>query len=307
VFPDWWDDEAASDPSAFYELNLTIAKRLGLDFKSLLDNNQEIRFRNSGTCLFKTTNGTENANIEQVQALARTLAEMVAISTPVPYKKLPSSALDIRKTILAQSKPWIGFVELVDYLWANGVPVLYLANLHPNWRKMEGMVTVVNNRPVIILTKHELSCAWQLFILAHEVGHIICSHLDNVQTLADDKITENNTDPIEQAANKAAIELLTADSDTKIVSYSGTWLTADDLAIQSIHFGKHGLIDPGHVALNYGKSMKQIPTARAALKTIEPDSNAPSFLTRKLVENIADDVLPEESYLYLLKMCGISH
>ncbi len=302
VIPDWWEDEAAKDSGAFYEFKLTIARRLGLDLKSILDQSQSIRVRDSGACHFKTKNNHEES--KNTQALARTLAEMAAASIRVPYLGLPESGCDIRKSIISKNKPWVGFIELLDYLWSNGVPVLFLANIHPKWLKMEGMVTMVNGRPVIILAKNTLSCAWQLFILAHEVGHIVKGHLNKYTTYADKKVDKLDIDPIEQEATHAAIEMLTSDGDTQFVSTSGRWLSSDDLAMQSIRYGQEHEVDPGHIALNYGYQIKQISTANSALKIIEPESNAPALLARKLIENLDEEALPEDSYLYLLKMCG---
>lgn len=301
IFPDWWEDKAALNPSAFYELKLIVARRLGLDLKSILDAKKPIEFSNAGPCHFK--NGNNIHDKKNTQNLSRMLAEMAAAAMSIEYQGLPNSGSQIRNEILSQSKPWVGFAELLDYLWINGVPVLFLANIHPKWRKMEGMVTVVDNRPVITLSKNTHSCAWQLFILAHEVGHIIKGHLQNYTTFADDKINKNDQDPVEQEANHAAIELLTDDGDTTFVSSSGSWLSSDELATQSIHYGREHKIDPGHIALNYGYAINQINTSNAALKIIEPNSNAPAMIVRKMIEFLDEDLLPEDSYLYLLNMC----
>ena len=59
--------------------------------------------------------------------------------------------------------------------WAHGVPVMYWRNLgtasENGWH---GGST--NGRPVIILSKASQLWAWQLFILAHEVGHVALGH-----------------------------------------------------------------------------------------------------------------------------------
>ena len=304
VFPDWWEDDAANESGAFYELKLILSRRLGLDLNSLLDTSCPIQFKDTGTCHFKTTSQQEKSDKKNTQSLARALAEIASSAVRREYVGLPKSGVGVREEILSKQKPWVGFGELIDYLWSKGIPVLFVNNIHKRWKRMDGMVTLVKNRPVIILSKKTLSCAWQLFILAHEVGHIINGDLEGYTTYADAEVDKDDSDPIEQKANHTAIEILTSDGGTNFALESGMWLSADDLAYHCIHFGRELQIDPGHIALNYGYVQKQIATSNAALKIIEPESNVQALMARKLIENLDEDAIPEDSYLYLLKMCG---
>jgi hypothetical protein len=303
-FPDWWDDKYASDEGTFYEAKLTLARRLGLDLGSVLSDVQPISFRNIGACRFKTRINDKAYQQTPAQALARSLAEIAAAAVELPYHPLPASGLNIREDILAQGRPWISFEDLLSYLWGRGIPVLFLSS-PPSPVGMEGMVTMVNNRPVIILTKKEKHSAWLLFILAHEVGHIALGHVKGNETLADKKISKNDQDPDEKEANHCAVEIITADGNTQFVSSNGRWLNAEKLAHAAIQYGRDHHIDPGHIALNYGNANRQMGTARDALNIIEQASPcAQSILFRYIVENISPDRLPDDSYDFLMRMCG---
>lgn len=302
--PDWWCDDAAQDPSALYQAQLTLARRFGLDLESVLNMGSEIQFK-SNHCRLKTDKNTEDHATLEAQAVAHAIAEMVLAATRASFQPLPSSGAALRAEILGQNQPWVSLKSLVDYLWAHGVPVIHLANLHPSWRKMDGMVTKVKGRPAIILTRADKSLAWQLFILAHEVGHIIRGHLGATDTIADEKISKEASDPEEQEANRSAIEILTGDEQTKYDS-GGTSFSPQSLAKAAIAHGQEHDVDPGHVALNYGYSLNQIPLGRAALRFIEPGADAPSLITSKLLEDIDPSALPDDSYDYLLTMCGVS-
>lgn len=302
-FPDWWDDEHATDTGSFYEAKLTLARRLGLDLESVLAGDQPIRFRQIGICRFKAKRGDEPCQQAPAQALARTLAEIAAVAAQLPYHSLPSSGLKIREEILSQRRPWVGFEDLLSYLWAHGIPVLFLADPPPPIG-MDGMVTMVNGRPVIVLARNEKHGSWLLFILAHEVGHIALGHAGENETITDKKITKLDRDPEEQDANRCAIEMITADSDTAFGSATGRWLGSEQLAHAAIKYGHEHNIDPGHIALNYGKANEQMAAARGALNIIEHASaRAQDILYRYLVENINPECLPEDSYDFLMRMC----
>jgi len=303
-FPDWWDDEYANDSGMFYEAKLTLARRLGLDLASVLNDVQPISFRNIGACRFKTRVNDSAEEQTPAQALARTLAEIASTAIELPYHQLPTTGLNIREDILAQGHPWISFEYLLSYLWTRGIPVLFLSN-PPSPVGMEGMVTMVNNRPVIILARNEKHSAWLLFILAHEVGHIALRHISEDETLTDKKINKRDQNPEEKEANHCAVEIITADGNTKFVSSTGQWLNAEKLARDAIHYGREHHIDPGHIVLNYGDANKQMGTARSALNIIEEASPcAQSILFRYIVENINPDLLPDDSYDFLMRMCG---
>lgn len=304
-FPDWWEDEYADDAGTFYEAKLTLARRLGLDVASVLADDQPIRFRHIGACRFKAKRNDNPGHPGPAQALARTLAEIAVAAVEAPYRPLPSTGLNIREDILSEHQPWVSFESLLIYLWTHGIPVLFLADPPPPVG-MDGMVTRVKGRPVIILTRKEKHGAWLLFILAHEVGHIALGHIGENETLADKKIDQEDEDPEEIAANHCAIEIITAHGDTRFVSSSGRWLSAETLAHAAMKHGHENHIDPGHIALNYGKANEQMAAARKALKIIDQSSAcAQDVLFRYLVENIDPDRLPQDSYDFLMRMCEV--
>ncbi len=171
---------------------------------------------------------------------------------------------------------------------------------------MDGMVTLVNDRPVIILARNEVYSSWQLFILAHEVGHILRGHIQNGDSLVDDKISNESSDSEEMEANEEAIILITEKSDTRIVPSSRFWLKADRLANAAKEFSDERKIDPGHVVLNYGHTNNQMPAARAALKKLYPNDNAIETIRDFIKSNLSSDSIPEDTYSYLCYMCGMS-
>jgi hypothetical protein len=300
-FPDWWEDEQADDEDIFYEAKLTLTRRLGLDLRSVLDPSQPLEFRSFGPCRFKAKQGDKPFQAISVQSITRIMAEIAVAGLAKPYSPLPSKGSSIREEILAEGHPWVSFESLLGYLWKRGIPVLFLAQ-SPGSPKMDGMVTMVKGRPVIVLARNRQYGSWQLFILAHEIGHIVLGHVNDNETLFDEEILASTENPQEKEANICGLEIITGDGGTEFKVDS--WLSTNQLAHIAIQYGKQHQVDPGHVALNYGKVNGQMPAAQGALSIIERASaRSQDVIYRHLVENIDPDRLPEDSYSFLMSLC----
>lgn len=77
--------------------------------------------------------------------------------------------------------------------------------------------------------------------------------------LIDEKINEDDVEnPQEIEANAYAIELLNGRPDAAF--HSNGWISAEVLASEALRIGRHNKVDPGHVALNYAKTMGRTHT-----------------------------------------------
>jgi len=137
------------------------------------------------------------------------------------------------------------------------------------------MVTFVEGRPVIVLMKQEAHPDWMLFILAHEVGHIACGHLEPVDGAAvvDEHVEDGAgiVDAQEDDANAFAADLLVGDHGqlqfTKLIK-------AEPMADEAIKFGRRYSISPGHAILNAAKhssktDLNLYPLARKTLNALK--------------------------------------
>lgn len=309
ILPDWWEDEAAESASAIIELKMQLSRVLGIDYSSLVDEQSPIRLMGFSNCKFKTQKNTSLSKIEISCAIATGAARIAAKGCKKPYQGLPS-ATQIRKEILDQGYPWVSFETLVSYLWDKGVAVIHLVKM-PQTPKMHGMAVSIEGRPVIVLAKNAKSAAWQLFVLAHEAGHIACGHIED-GAVFDEKIEqEDSDDPLEIEANQYSIEVLTGNSSTNLHS-GGIWVNGSSLAQAAITYGEKNRIDPGHIVLNHANTQHKhygVPAGTAygaankAIKIIN-DVDALQIMRNHLLENLDPDLVPEDSFDYLLKVTG---
>jgi len=173
VLPDWIES-AFESRSGLVELKTFLSRNAGLQ----LTPDGHLTTKDLPAACFKTNAATSVDQVTAARSMATACARLVAKATKTPYNRLPNEAAAFREKVLRQNdKQWIDLSMLLSACWAHGIPVLYMPSLPVQGRKMEGMVTFVSGRPVIILTKKVPHPDWLLFILAHEIGHLAKEHL----------------------------------------------------------------------------------------------------------------------------------
>ncbi len=301
---DWWDDEAASTPAGYQEGLMLLSRHLGISLRSLQDETQPLELRDFGPCNFKRSPGKTADDLAIPRAICTRAAQIAAASFESSWQGgVPASGARIRENILSKGKPWVGLGALVDWCWSIGIPVLHISDFPNKTKKMDGMAALVDGRPVIVLCKNQKQNAWLLFILAHELGHVIHGHIEQNGVLVDGEVSSSSEDPQEAEADATAVEILTGDSNCRFHS-GGQWLKANELASRAKSYGKENQIAPGHVVLNYcnSKGKNFYGLANNALNIIAPNADAPQLIYEKMVAHLDWGGLPEDSSEFLKRI-----
>ena len=305
VHPDWWADEVAATPSGLAEYHLMLAECLGVELASLRDPSSPVRLAEPPDFKLKLTSGTSPADVAVTVALVGQIAKLAEVAARhLPPARLEDAA-GVREGLLAEGAPWPGLRELARWCWQSGIVVLHVSGLPKSLKKMHGIAALVRGRPVIMLCHGRRGSAWQLFVLAHELGHLALGHVEEGGALLDERVDEaNRIDDEEAAANRFAVELLCGDEATGFTA-TGRWPNAPALAREAQRIGSANAIDPGHVVLNYAHSMgggEFFAVANAALRRLEPNADAPGFLRRELADQLDWNQLPADAAAYLLRV-----
>lgn len=307
--PDWLD-EAFKSSSGTLELKSFLAKHFGFD----VDREGSLVPRALPHAKFKTKAGTAHHEVEGARAIATACARLVAKATKPKWNiqsNLYRNASAVRSCIIDRSADgWVDFESLLGCCWDIGIPVLYLPNLPTEGKKMDGMVTYVAGRPVIVLTK-KTNADWALFILAHEMGHVANHHLcfDEGDAIVDEAVDGGQTnDLLEQEANEYALNVITPNGNG--IHIDARVPKAPQLASNAIEFGrKHG-IHPGHVILSAVRhthigGKPPWPLGNAALKLLPEGiaSRPVTELCKKAVDrNVDVELLRDDSVEFLEKL-----
>src|SRR3546814_9837309 len=81
AWPDWWSEAAEASPAAQAELRFSLARKLGLDARSLLGEDQP-RFIWNDSTRFKGFSGDPNAERPVIASFGTALTRMLLQATP---------------------------------------------------------------------------------------------------------------------------------------------------------------------------------------------------------------------------------
>lgn len=310
AWPEWWSADAESSPSANAELRFSLARKLGLDPRSLILDEDEPRFVWDDAARFKGFTGDVGAERPAIASFGTALSRMLLQGT-APGEGAPQlmSAGNLRSAILAGSR-YVGLKELLSVSWAFGIPVIYLRVYPLNAKRMSAMSVRVGDRFAILLARDAVYPAPIAFYLAHELGHILLGHLVEVGAIVDMEILgklDAESDPEEREADAFALELLTGRSRPELV-VEGAGRGARQLAREALRVGEIERIEPGTVAMAFGYAEHAWPTAMAALAHIyDQPRNVWEVVNRLAFQQLAWSELHDESQSFIQAVMGAPH
>lgn len=268
IWPQWWSSEAESSLSATAELTFTVARRLGLSPRDLLDG--EARFVWRDETKFKHLTAQASDEEAALSSFGAAVAR-AALQGTVSGVRERLSALEIRRAVLA-SAPVVDATGLLSLAWGIGIPVLHLQVFPLKQKRMHAMSSAVNDRAAVLLARADSYFAPVAFTLAHELGHVMLGHLPADDTLVDieDPFRSPDHDDAEEvAADEFALELLTGRTAPS-VEIAGDVFNATQLADAAMRQGPELGIEPGVLALCAGHATGRWEQAYGALKIIRP-------------------------------------
>lgn len=251
LLPDWWCDEFEQEKGAVVEAAAYISQRTGLNFKMLLDIDREPEFQEDQHPCYKLRQGTTKNSLAAARSLAERIADITAYACKPPLVSVENLDPQIARSQILETSKFVNLQSLLEFCWQYGIPVVHTNNFpkEKGQKKFDGMVGEYSDRPVIVISKNQKSPAWLAFILAHELGHIACSHIKG-SSIIDEKIEHDQIGDIdEQEADQFAIEILFG---RRNASYeTQTNLDLKSLKSYAKTCSRSDRVDPALIVLNY--------------------------------------------------------
>jgi hypothetical protein len=299
--PSWWDEEFEQDPSAPITAAGYLTKRLGLNLASLLELERDIEFSLKVQPQLKGKNKTDFKKIHAAQAMTIRAAEMVAHAYRLAPINLPRETKQIREHILLQNE-FVSLDSLLVFCLSCGIPVLHFSSFPPETKKMDGIAVEIDGRPVIAVTSNRKSTSWLLFIVAHELGHIIHKHLKSNPLIVDTKAMSDNEDPKEIEANEFAQQLILGELFPYLWSKDMNFSKLRDW-IKKLSIEKR--VEPGALVWNYAWKTGNWGLATAVVQSLEDESDIQNYVNSRLKSYLELEKLDEDSQEYLELALGL--
>ncbi len=268
AWPQWWSTDADASPSARLELHFSVARKLGIDPRSLLDAEGSPRFIWHDEARFKHMSGESDAERAAISSFGRALGAFLVHGTAQPGTLANVDAATLRGLIL-QHQPFVRLSDLLSVCWSTGTPVVHLRVFPRPQKRMAAMAVRVAGQGAILLAKDSSYPAHIAFYLAHEIGHLVLGHLDREAAIVDLESSQvgSTDDREEDEADRFALELLTGRRDPNVVPMN-TRYNAPALAAAVLDAGPKLHIEPGTLALCFGFATQDWRVVNATIPLI---------------------------------------
>jgi len=273
AWPRWWSSAAGQSASAQLELRFALARNLGLDPHSLIDEGADPRFLWAHTGRFKHLSAETQTEKEAIASFGRAVGIALSPGVTTPFTELLGrSAAELRRAMLASSdSPFVRLLDLLSLCWSTGTPVIHLRVYPWPQKRMAAMSLRVSGRSIILLARDSQVPAPIAFYVAHEIGHIALGHLPQDDVLVDLAGTLGpQEDPEESEADRYALELLTGNPDFRVESSTPLASASELIRTAQASAAQLG-VEPGTLALCFGYSTGKWAIANAAMQTIYTD------------------------------------
>jgi Zn-dependent peptidase ImmA (M78 family) len=305
AWPAWWSDEAELSASARAELRFSLARKLGLDPRSLF-NDDSPRFVWRDETKFKRISSETERELSAISAFGSSIARALVAATAAGPSIEGLNAERLRNSILAK-QTYVRLVDLLGLCWALGIPVIHLRVFPLSAKRMCAMTVRISERYAVLLGKDAEYPAPIAYYLAHEIGHVALGHLKAgaaVVDLQDPLKPTKVADADEIGADAFALELLTGKPEFTVDTKTRRF-TAAQLAQTLLETAEGTRVEPGTLALCFGHSTGQWAKANAALRAIYTTSRPVWAEVNQIAARELDwTTMPEDLALFARAVMG---
>jgi hypothetical protein len=290
-------------------LRFSIARKLGLEPGSLLEDEAEPRFIWGDEARFKRLSGESVLERAGITSFGMAIGHILIAAT-VPPAPLPlTSATELRDLILRHQE-FVRIADLLSLSWSVGIPVIHLRVFPWPRKRMAAMTLRQADRHAVLLAKDSMYPAHIAFYIGHELGHVALGHLKPgslVVDLEDDELSSAQDDPEESEADRFALELLTGGPTPQVLPSADSKISASGLADAALGASEELHIEAGTLALCFGYSTGKWAVANAAMPYIYA---SPKPVWREInliaVRELASENIPADSLPFLSAVMGVT-
>ncbi|MFH0943829.1 MAG: hypothetical protein V2A76_01415 [Planctomycetota bacterium] len=285
ILPEWWDDDSWGKQDILPEIELRVARFLGIPVSTVVDPHaaletpiyQGARLRRVRSVDRDRLGPAIHAGIRIAEAVVRNLRETV----PDPVSP-PPSGLDWRRQI-KRSTGRVSLEGVLEDLWARGIPVLSADTLpSPSF---QGLAAVVQGRPVILVGHKHDEPGRAAFRISHETGHIAGGDCAPGAPVVDEDEEITSEDEMEDLADRFALQVLVG-GDVVPAGPPGGVHDFRELAKHAAALERETGADAGAVIFSWARATGDYATATRATQALYRATGAQRILREHLLKNL---------------------
>ncbi len=302
LLPDWWSAECANDPGILPDVELRIARFLGLPISTVRDADLSLAPRLAPGTQLRRVKNLERDRLAPALHAALRIGDAVTRSLRDPNRhpaRLPVDGLDWRAAIHCQ-KGRRGLGDILADLWERGIPVVPV-DLLPS-PTFQAAAFVVGDRPMIVIGhKHDVP-GHVAFLVAHEAGHIAAGDCTAEAPVVDEEDEIPDDADVERRADLYAIRVLAGGDEAPPVR-AGDF---KELAQKAIGIERATGADASSIIYAWASRTRDYATAILAVKALYRSTGARKLLRDHFERNVDLDAA-SESDRALLGCVAVGH
>ena len=282
ILPDWWDESGEQDRSLLPDIEIRVARFLGLPLSIVRDADASLRPPHYSSAMLRRVRDIDGDRLSSAIHAAIKIAGAVTRcmeGDPPESVQLPSDGLSWRSAI-ERASVHITLEDILGDLWRRGIPVVPLEVLpSPNF---QGLACIVEDRPTILLGHKHDQPGRVAFIVSHEVGHISSGDCTSEHPVVDEEGLIGDDSDMEQLADEYATHVLVGAGTIPTVSATDYRELAQRAADLEIEYGA----DAGAIIYAWAARTRDYSQASMAVRALYRDSGARRLLRDHFDNNI---------------------
>ncbi len=276
LLPDWWEPACVGDPSVLPDIEIRVARFLGVQISALRDPSAQLGAPAYPGAQLRRVRDLDRERlapaIHSAIQIASAVARSLRPSVPSPAVP-PTNGLKWRDTLLHPDSP-IRLDDLLQNLWQRGIPVVPI-DLLPT-PSFQGLACISQGRPVVLLAHKHDEPGRVAFLICHEVGHIVAGDCQPDRPVVDEQEEVSDDADMERRADRFATQVLVGADTVPQVEASD----ARDLARAAAQIEREKRVDAGAVAFAWARGSHDYATASSAVRALYRASGARRLLRR---------------------------
>lgn len=301
ILPDWWDAAYGADAALLPDIEIRVARFLGVPVSDLRDAAFQLRSPHYAGAQLRRVRDVDGDRLAPAIHSAIQIASAVVrnLRPSVPPPAVPPDDGLAWRSMFAPSGGTVGLPHLTNDLWQRGIPVVPIEVLPgPSF---QAIACIVAERPVVLLAHKHDEPGRVAFIIGHEVGHLAAGDCQPGSPVVDDQEDVSDDADIEVKADRFATRVLVGADRVPHVEAGD----ARALARQAAHIEHRERVDAGAIIFAWAQRSHDYATATTAVKALYR-ANGARRLLREAFDKWVNVEAASESDSALLR-CVYAH
>lgn len=298
ILPDWWDDTLESDVSLLSDIELRVARFLGMSVADVRDPSRALAFPVAHSTVLRRAANIEPGRLRPAIHAARRVAEAVVRNMRATHAlPIPEKAEEWRNELVTGNAA-VTLEEILSDLWKRGIPVVPMECLPSP--AFQGMATTVEGRPVIVIGQKHDAPGRVGFFVAHEAGHIAAGDCEGGRTIVDERETSSDSSAMERRADRYASHVLLG----RVSPFRLKGNNYRELATRAYTIENQTGAEAGALIFHWARQHDDFSTASRAVAALYQDRGARQLMKDFLIKNIhLDEASETDRALLNLAVC----